>query len=66
MWVRNAWYVPACSHETSGDGLPARTILNNRQRRHGARRHTFMKELKTWRANKSGLTAPSSLPTIWF
>jgi phenylpropionate dioxygenase-like ring-hydroxylating dioxygenase large terminal subunit len=28
MWIRNAWYVAAWSHEISGDGLLARTIMN--------------------------------------
>ena len=28
MWVRNAWYVAAWSHEVAGDGLLARTIMN--------------------------------------
>jgi phenylpropionate dioxygenase-like ring-hydroxylating dioxygenase large terminal subunit len=28
MWVRNAWYVAAWSHEIEGDGLLARTITN--------------------------------------
>jgi vanillate O-demethylase monooxygenase subunit len=28
MWIRNAWYVAAWSHEIAGDGLLARTIMN--------------------------------------
>jgi phenylpropionate dioxygenase-like ring-hydroxylating dioxygenase large terminal subunit len=28
MWVRNAWYVAAWAHEITGDGVVARTILN--------------------------------------
>jgi phenylpropionate dioxygenase-like ring-hydroxylating dioxygenase large terminal subunit len=28
MWIRNAWYVAAWRHEVSGDGLLARTIMN--------------------------------------
>jgi len=28
MWIRNAWYVAAWSHEVTGDGLLARTIAN--------------------------------------
>jgi phenylpropionate dioxygenase-like ring-hydroxylating dioxygenase large terminal subunit len=28
MWVRNAWYVAAWSHEVAGEGLLARTIMN--------------------------------------
>jgi phenylpropionate dioxygenase-like ring-hydroxylating dioxygenase large terminal subunit len=28
MWVRNAWYVAAWSHEVADDGLLARTIMN--------------------------------------
>ena len=28
MWVRNAWYVAAWSHEIAGEGFLARTIMN--------------------------------------
>ena len=28
MWLRNAWYVAAWSHEVAGDGLLARTVMN--------------------------------------